>query len=263
MAVRVPLKMRLLVACLGVAISSALVSTCAVTAPEVLAETPDPPAPTVTVSTPGCASAATWRIGYRVYFTSGELSFSPDLFEALVHEAGEFANIVGEFSECGLRVEIDIFNMGDTQYKAGNDSGAPDEVHFVRRGGYDGAFYVFPYSGRAYTGWTSYTTGETASSSYFPHSVKQNRDQAQAWSLFLMHEFLHQVVHFYRHVSWPADDVHGAIRHGYRSSEYGEFVNPNYFRDLMSGKVEEDGKLLGIRPEQYAYYGVPSQPLRY
>jgi len=188
---------------------------------------------------------------------------SPKLFRELTLEAQEFADTVGKFSECGIRVEIDLYDMGDESYDGDVGGAAPDDVSFLRAGRYDSAFYVFPYDGVAYYGWTDYPVGELSSSSYFPHSMQENVGEAQAWSLFLMHEWLHEVVGFYHHVSWPADDVHGALAHGYRSREYGEFVNPDFFRDMMRGKVEENGELLGIRPDQYAYFGVPTMPEHY
>lgn len=61
-----------------------------------------------------------------------------------------------------------------------------------------------------------------------------------------LHEWLHGVCHHFAaqgHVM-PARDADGAEVHGYARSEAEGWSD--YYRDLMSGKVEEDGRKVGI-----------------
>jgi hypothetical protein len=61
-----------------------------------------------------------------------------------------------------------------------------------------------------------------------------------------LHEWLHSVCdHFARRGhAMPARDADGAELHGYvRSAEMGW---TDYYRDLMSGRVQEDGRAVGI-----------------
>ena len=78
--------------------------------------------------------------------------------------------------------------------------------------------------------------------------VRHDNGYGSPWRNLLMHEWLHAVVHFYSHVRWPTNDVHGGAEQGYHSATEGDMVNSAYFSDLMTGRVREQGALLGSSP---------------
>jgi len=61
-----------------------------------------------------------------------------------------------------------------------------------------------------------------------------------------LHEWLHGVCWFYSSIGYkmPDGDADGGERHGYVRSPITGWMD--YYRDLMSASVEEDGRLLGI-----------------
>jgi len=67
-----------------------------------------------------------------------------------------------------------------------------------------------------------------------------------------LHEWLHGVCNFFEIQGYkmPAGDADGGDRHGYiRSPETGW---TGYYRDLMNGRVIEDGKPRGIPPHAWS-----------
>ena len=67
-----------------------------------------------------------------------------------------------------------------------------------------------------------------------------------------LHEWLHGVCHHFaaQGHAMPTRDADGAEVHGYARSKADGWTD--YYRDLMSGKVEEDGRTVGIPLEAWA-----------
>jgi hypothetical protein len=61
-----------------------------------------------------------------------------------------------------------------------------------------------------------------------------------------LHEWLHGVCHYFtqRGFAMPERDADGAELHGYQRSPTAGWTD--YYRDLMSGMVVENGKQLGV-----------------
>ncbi|HEY8768547.1 MAG TPA: hypothetical protein VIP09_15010, partial [Dehalococcoidia bacterium] len=203
-------------------------------------------APAASFTTPGCAGAPVWRIGYRVWggasdptnveqspprLGSAELAYAENQVRLLAEQ-------VGQMSACGVRISIDVYDFtGATwqlqTYRGSNgwlyDKVAADDPTFRTAGGYDTVFDSYPVANllRGYLG-VSY---QSAGVALFPVI----RGSYEPSYLVLMHEWLHQVVWFYSDVFWPTADVHGACEHGYTG--WACMGNPNYFTDLLQGKV--------------------------
>jgi hypothetical protein len=222
--------------------------------------------PAASYATSGCAGAPVWRIGYRVWGAASDQTNdeppAPKLGAAALPEAEKQARLlaeqVGPMSACGVRIAIDVYDLtGATwqfqTYKGPNgwtyDEVAPDALAFRDAHGYDSVFDAYPVGGiRGYLGLT-YMMNRVSLFPVMPVSYVPSY-------LVLMHEWLHQVVWFYRDVAWPTDDVHGACEHGYTGGPCGEI--PAYFADLLQGKVAENGQLLGIRPGDWLRDGTPA-----
>jgi hypothetical protein len=208
-------------------------------------------------ATAGCNGAPVWRIGYRLYFWSADgrsLSRGASA-ERSIAAAAQFAQEAGDFSRCGVRVSIDVYDMRSAVWPGAVPA---DNDAFRRAHGYDVTFYRYPRSGsEPFQGQTQYDTN----ASIFPvDDARPDNGFGSPWRNLLMHEWLHAVVHFYSHVRWPTNDVHGGAEHGYHSTTEGDMVNSGYFSDLMTGRVREQGALLGIRPGDWARYGTPAHP---
>jgi hypothetical protein len=70
-----------------------------------------------------------------------------------------------------------------------------------------------------------------------------------------LHEWLHGVCAFFadRGFSMPAGDADGGGRHGYEQSPVSGWTE--YYRDLMTGNVPENGRRLGIPLEAWPSWG--------
>ena len=216
--------------------------------------------PRATIASPADEGVPEWRIGYRVYLNYAELSVPEERWEELLDEVQLFANDVYHFSGEGLRVSVDVFDMGATNYPGNGDTeevdaiGLPgDAVRFRSAGGYHSVFFTFPWNGPPYQG--AAELGESNLTVVFPMGRRDDGTWSLAWELLLLHEFLHLIVYHYSGVDWPAQDVHGAAEHGYSSDN--PMVDEKYFADLMQGKVMERRRPKGIRPDEYADYGLP------
>ena len=210
-----------------------------------------------TFATPGCAAAPEWRIGYRFYFrdTAGRVLERDAGYEQALQAAEDFAADVGELSECGARVSIDVFDEGDAAWPAerGIAAGAagrfPDDAAAFRASGdYDHGFYRLPSDGPGCGGSTDYIDAE------FPVGTGTGcGPQGTPWRMLLMHEWLHAMVFAHPRADWPTGDVHGGCALGYTEPC---LVNRRYFGDLMTGRVLEGGVLRGIRNEQWSDTGL-------
>src|ERR1700739_4766632 len=70
-----------------------------------------------------------------------------------------------------------------------------------------------------------------------------------------LHEWLHGVCGFFgdRGIPMPAGDADGGGRHGYKQSPVSGWTD--YYRDLMSGNVQENGQRFGIPLEAWPIWG--------
>ncbi len=211
--------------------------------------------------TPGCEQAPVWKIGYRFYWSNDRGMTRPkaDMPEA-IESAREFADKVGLFSECGVRIWFDFYDEEEAVFSGGynvpagweqGDSGA------FADGRYDYAFYRAPDEATV-SGVTNYRDA------FFP--IAPGDVAWSPWWGLQMHEWLHGVVNFYSRIQqgWPYKDVHGGCdRPDYieRDPGYGCMVLPSWFADMMTGRVAEGGAMKGILPPEWAYFGTPLNPL--
>lgn len=210
-----------------------------------------------TYTTPGCSGAPIWRIGYRMYFTGGGPALSRGNLPRAKEAANEFTRLVGSFSQCGVRAQVDVYDMGSASWSGDYPADADD---FRRRNKYDAGFYRHPLDNpNATHASTNYTDAEFGVD--HAQDLDTSSPYGDPWQILLMHEWLHMVVNFYDQVQWPTNDVHGAAEHGYTPRDAYDYPDTRYFADMMSGRVRENGKLLGIKPGQWAYYGTPTRPL--
>jgi hypothetical protein len=211
--------------------------------------------------TPGCEQATVWKIGYRFYWRNDRGMTRPtsDILEAM-ESARLFADKVGQFSECGVRISFDFFDEGEAVFTGGYNVSSGwvqgDSEAFVDNR-YDYAFYRAPDVATV-SGVTNFRDA------FFPISASE--DASAPWWGLQMHEWLHGVVHFYSHIQqgWPFEDVHGGCqRPDYiaRDPGYGCMVLPSWFADLMTGRVVENGLGKGILQPEWAYFGTPLNPL--
>lgn len=201
-----------------------------------------------TFETPRCAGAPLWRIRYHLYWQSSNGN-TLDVAgrDAAVQSARSFTEAVGDLGNCAVRVRIDLVD----------EVGAYSEAVRTVTPGYDADFYRYPRRGdEAFSGQTDYRTA------IFPVSPGWDWEPN---SLLLMHEWLHMVVMFYDPPNgWPRNDVHGACeRPDYLAMRPGFscMILPEWFRDLMTGQVLEDGVRKGLPVPQWAYQGTPLNPL--
>jgi hypothetical protein len=108
---------------------------------------------------------------------------------------------------------------------------------FVAKTGVPGGAWGYGMGASDWTNGATYAAVTTA-----PTTSWTNEALGEVW----LHEWLHGVCdHFARRGhAMPTRDADGADGHGYvRSAENGW---TDYYRDLMSGRVQEDGRALGI-----------------
>ena len=215
-------------------------------------------APVASYTSPDCGNVAApvWRIGYQLYWRNNAGQTTSRAYTAQTLRAAKvFVEKVAELSRCGVRAKLDVYDAGDDLWQV-RDAPPPSHESFVRQG-YDSMFYRFPAANSGYSGlsgenerWALFPVDPSMPSSYLERGLP--------WEMLLMHEWLHQVVAFFREfdtIVFPRDDVHGACLHGYMDNC---MVSERYFADLMSGNVSDRGKLTGIKPEQWDDYGKPS-----
>ena len=213
----------------------------------VLGAPPAAAADTVVYETPGCAGAPTWSIRYHLYWSSvtGKTLDHSQRQQAL-DSAEDFAEQVGELGQCAVRVRLEVVDEAVTYSDAAR----------TLTPGFDADFYRYPEEGDE--GYSGLTQGRTAT---FPVPVGSHWEPN---GLLLLHEWLHMVVNFYIPPNgWPHEDVHGACyRPDYRAMRPGWscMILPEWFGDLMTGKVVEDGVAKGLPAAQWAYQGTPEQP---
>lgn len=92
-------------------------------------------------------------------------------------------------------------------------------------------------------GASEWTNGATyAAVANAPSAGWKNEARGEVW----LHEWLHGICHHFaqRGYAMPERDADGAELHGYRRSDTRGWTE--YYRDLMTGAVAENGKQLGI-----------------
>lgn len=198
-----------------------------------------------TYETAGCPpTAPLWKIQFKFHPVdeAGRTMPSPDNTAAL-EEVSQFAQLVGQLSECAVRVRVDVVE----------DAGVWRDQRAVTPG-YDSTFYRHPSNGEeAYAGETD---NETV---VFP--VPADRNNAPN-SRLIMHEWLHLVVGFYSpSQGWPREDVHGACLHPAYKDNGPCMINAQWFSDLMLGRIVENGQSKGLLRDEWAYQGTKVNPL--
>ena len=213
----------------------------------VLSAPPAIAADTVVYETPGCAGAPTWSIRYHLYWSSitGK-TLDPSQRQQALDSAEDFADLVGELGQCAVRVRVEVVD----------EAAAYSDAARTLTPGYDADFYRYPREGDE--GYSGLTQGRMAT---FPVPSGSHWEPN---GLLLLHEWLHMVVNFYIPPNgWPHEDVHGAChRPDYQAMRPGWscMILPEWFGDLMTGKVMEDGIAKGLPTDQWAYQGTPEHP---
>lgn len=196
-------------------------------------------------ATAGCDGATTWRVGVRIYEIGDEKRA-----EAL-KQFDEFVQNVGRWSQCGVRIQADVFSMDGVAWGNLDPGGYPVDADAFRATGYDTGFFIYPARGEDFVGETNYRDAK------FPAEVG-----GQPYLTTFTHEWLHEVVHFYDQANWPAKIDNEDIVHTYRTfgaypSTYDGVIA--FFADVMVGRVGPAG--YGMKPDQWAFWGTPRAPL--
>lgn len=237
--------------------------------------------PFTSYSSPKCPTdVATWRIAYRLYWssTSGQVT-SDSALPAVLEEMQRFAEDITADSDCGVRAVIDVYDEGAAQWPTSAESSQlpPDSNSLQSSGHYDWIFYRFPSNNESYCANASAgggpAEGTPPSVSRFPvdpeghlgcASGPDSADcQCEPWRTLIEHEWLHAVVAFYNpRLGWPVPDVHGACEHGYSPTPCPSgMTNESYFSDMMRGRVAEGSLLRGIQHDEWTLQGTPAEPL--
>lgn len=220
------------------------------------------PAPVVTYqSERACEGAPTWRFAYRLYSRDSEgrtLDLAGGERNYVLGQAKSFADDVANFSDCGVRALVDVYEETAAwpAHGAGGSEQArfPDDaVSFRNNGRYDTVFYRVPRTGKErYAAYTNYRDVE----------LPAQQNGYGPWAPLLFHEWLHGVVGFYARIEqgWPRDDVHGACNYKEHFQRCG-YVDTQYFAAMMKGQVPAGGgRFLGIKKEEWARFGTPVSP---
>ena len=219
--------------------------------------------------------AVTWKIGYRLYWKDSEgrtidRNQNEGFFTRFaLQEAKQFAERVAAYSQCGVRVEIDVWDMEDTLWQAHDGQafkfdaqnrllpvGAPDALEFRESNDYDLAFFRMPRTYRErYSGTTQGRDVELPQQSNVPFGPSAG---------LLMHEFLHTAEFFYTGKivqGFPKGGVHGSCNYRQHFPQCSEQVDEQFFAAFMRGEVPEGGgRFSGIRPAEWKQFGRPRAP---
>ena len=186
----------------------------------------------------------------------------------------QFPLLVKELTHGLVKIEFEIVSaerklttltqMGPEQYWPSPDDTRPELDTLAPAGRYDSVFVLWPQSdlvtGRsipsggwglaiaahARSNWATYATVANARSATW-----QVPKIGEVW----LHEWLHGVCSFYADLGYPMPDgdADGGGRHGYKQSPDSGWTD--YYRDLMTGNVLEDGRRVGIPLAAWAKWG--------
>jgi len=162
------------------------------------------------------------------------------------------------------RILATLTATGPNQYWPAPDDTRPELDSLAPSYRYDSVFVLWPHnnltSGRSisspgwglaiaagpWSNWATYATVANAPSATWkvPHS-------GEVW----LHEWLHGVCGFFadRGFLMPDGDADGGGRHGYQQSPVSGWID--YYRDLMTRNVPENGQRLGIPLEAWPIWG--------
>ena len=184
----------------------------------------------------------------------------PELVTELTHRLVVIESEI-VFSERSLAT---LTATGPHQYWPSPDDTRPELDTLAPASRYDSVFVLWPQSNLAtassipsagwglaisagpWSNWATYATVANARAATWkvPRS-------GEVW----LHEWLHGVCGFFadRGIPMPDGDADGGGRHGYKQSPVSGWTD--YYRDLMSGNVPENGQRLGIPLEAWPMWG--------
>ena len=184
----------------------------------------------------------------------------------------QYTSIANDFSSQEALVDYDIVHitrpitsisyLGDAGYWVSPSDVMVELDQYAQPGSYDSVFVHWAQCnpdfsqcvpsrgwGRAYraTDWSHGATYATVANA--PDWAWKTQTVGEIW----LHEWLHGVCSYYADLGYtmPEGDADGASSHGYLWSSitgWGE-----YYRDLMTGRVLENGELTGIPAEAWQY----------
>lgn len=135
--------------------------------------------------------------------------------------------------------------------------------HTAFQSQYDHIFFFYPAAkatdGTAYGACCGASTGGFKTQLPNTFGVYGNWQEAAGSSQIWLHEWLHSAeYHYGAYMGWATgiDGLHGGEEHGFTSDPVEAWLP--WYRAFMSGKVSENGKLLGLTPMAY----LESSPLQ-
>jgi hypothetical protein len=216
------------------------------------------------------------RIEFRPKGKSAEFvySLSDNEINDAVESFGNFPRLVTELTNGLVSIQADVIPAGrslttltalgrDQYWPSPNDTRSELDL-FAPAYRYDSVFVLWPQTNllSGYSipspGWglaiaagdwsnaATYATVANASSATW--IVPRN---GEVW----LHEWLHGVCAFYADLGYPMPDgdADGGCRHGYKQSPVSGWTD--YYRDLMTANVLENGRRLGIPLEAWPAWG--------
>ena len=182
----------------------------------------------------------------------------PGLVEELtLGRAGVTANV-----ERVERCLSSVTPMGKEMYWPSPDDTGEELDNFAAPGTYDSIFVFWPQQNRKAqssvpcAGWglgmgaSSWSNGATyATVGNADRRVWEVPRRGEVW----LHEWLHGVCGYFRERGYcmPDGDADGGARHGYVQSPVSGWTD--YYRDLMSGNVVDEGQATGIPLDAWRY----------
>ena len=185
-----------------------------------------------------------------------------------------FPGLVTELTQDLVFIEVEIVYVGrilatltttgPDQYWPSPDDTRPEIDTLTPPDRYDSIFVFWPQNNLAtgssipsagwglaiaaspWSNWATYAAVANARSATW-----QVPRLGEVW----LHEWLHGVCRFFAEQGYkmPAGDADGGNRHGYEQSPVSGWTQ--YYRDLMTANVLENGRRLGIPPEAWPRWG--------
>jgi hypothetical protein len=203
---------------------------------------------------------------------------SSDAMDNALESFGGFPDLVCELTSGAATIEYEIKTVARplsslTKRSENEFWPSPDDTRIeldqsAPAGALDSVFVLWPQhdfeckTSAPRTAWglavgaSPWSNGATyAAVANAPASAWRNEARGEVW----LHEWLHGVCHHFaqRGLVMPEGDADGAELHGYQRSPTVGWTD--YYRDLMSGRVVENGRQLGIPPGAWAESSVGSR----